>query len=126
MQTIMITGRVGGDAETRQAGSGTVTNFSCAVDQGWGDKKVTNWFRVAIWGERGKKLEPYIKKGEKVAVTGHLIIGEYNGKPQYEVRANDVDCFMSGKKSDGAAPQERQSRPQPATFDADLDDEVPF
>jgi single-strand DNA-binding protein len=126
MQTITITGRVGGDAETRQAGSGTVTNFSCAVDQGWGDKKTTNWFRVAIWGERGSKLQPYIKKGEKVAVTGDLIIGEYNGKPQYEVRANDVDCFMSGKKSDDAAPQECQQRAQPAAFDADLDDEVPF
>ena len=34
MQFISITGRVGGDAETRQAGSGTVTNFNCAVDQG--------------------------------------------------------------------------------------------
>jgi len=119
MQFITITGRVGGAAETRQAGSSTVTNFSCAVDQGWGDRKTTNWFRVAIWGERGTKLAQYINKGEKVTVTGELEIGEYNGKPQYEIRAADVDCFMAGKSEGGTTPQR-----EPAT--ADMDDEVPF
>lgn len=120
MQTITITGRVGANAETRQAGTNNVTNFNCAVDQGWGDNKQTNWFRVAIWGERGGKLAQYILKGDKVAVTGELIIGEYNGKPQYEIRCSDVDCFMSGKKADTQQTQQRQ----PAT--ADLDDDVPF
>lgn len=122
MQFISITGRVGGDAETRSAGSGNVTNFNCAVDQGWGDNKQTNWFRVAIWGERGSKLAQYIKKGDKVAVTGELVIGEYNGKPQYEIRAADVDCFMSGKKADGG---ETTRQPEPA-FKTGLDDDVPF
>jgi single-strand DNA-binding protein len=122
MQFIAITGRVGGDAETRSAGSGTVTNFNCAVDQGWGDNKQTNWFRVAIWGERGSKLAQYIKKGEKVAVTGELVIGEYNGKPQYEIRAADVDPFMSGKPAAGT----QQRQPAMSGADPDLDDDVPF
>jgi single-strand DNA-binding protein len=129
MQTITITGRVGGNAETRQAGNGTVTNFSCAVEQGWGQNKITNWFRVAIWGERGTKLQPYIKKGEKVAVTGDLLIGEYNGKPQYEVRAADIDCFMTPKGDGGStagASSQGARHEQPAAFGPDLDDEVPF
>lgn len=120
MQTITITGRVGGNAETRSVGSGTVTNFNCAVDQGWGDSKQTNWFRVAIWGDRGSKLAQYIVKGEKVAVTGELTIGEYQGKPQYEIRCSDVDCFMSGKK---AETQPAQRQPESV---GDLDDSVPF
>lgn len=120
MQTITITGRVGGDAETRQAGGTNVTNFNCAVDQGWGDKKTTNWFRVAIWGERGGKLQQYILKGQKVAVTGDLEIGEYNGKPQYEIRAHDVDCFMQAK-GDAQPHQAPQRQPAPV----DLDDDVP-
>jgi single-strand DNA-binding protein len=124
MQFITITGRVGADAETRTAGSSNVTNFNCAVDQGWGDSKTTNWFRVAIWGERGSKLQQYISKGDKVAVTGELLIGEYNGKPQYEIRAADVDCFMSGKKEGGQS--ERKPAPANAAFDTDLDDDVPF
>lgn len=131
MQFISITGRVGGDAETRSAGSGTVTNFNCAVDQGWGDSKQTNWFRVAIWGERGSKLAQYIKKGEKVAVTGELVIGEYNGKPQYEIRAADVDPFMSSKKNEAPDPSgydERNARHggDHEPVDADLSDDVPF
>jgi single-strand DNA-binding protein len=123
MQNITITGRIGGDAETRQAGSGNVTNFNCAVDQGWGDNKQTNWYRVAIWGERGGKLAPYILKGQKVAVTGELVIGEYQGKPQYEIRAADVDCFMSAK-GEGSQPQPSSQSRAPAQ--SDLDDDVPF
>jgi single-strand DNA-binding protein len=124
MQIITITGRVGKEAETRQAGNSTVTNFSCAVDQGWGENKTTNWFRVAIWGDRGSKLQQYIHKGDKVAVTGELTIGEYEGKPQYEIRCNDIDCFMSKKESNGQ-PQQQARQPAPAG-DIDLDDDVPF
>lgn len=128
MQFITITGRVGGAAETRQAGSNNVTNFNCAVDQGWGDNKQTNWFRVAIWGDRGSKLAPYINKGEKVTVTGELVIGEYNGKPQYEIRAADVDCFMA-KKEQGASSAPTYGTRQDhyaASEPAGLDDDVPF
>ncbi len=126
MQFITITGRVGGDAETLAAGQNNVTNFNCAVDQGWGDNKQTNWFRVAIWGERGGKLQQYITKGSKVAVTGELVIGEYNGKPQYEIRAADVDCFMSPKGGDGSQGAPTKPARNAQAFDTDLDDDVPF
>jgi single-strand DNA-binding protein len=119
MQIITITGRVGGNAETREAGSTNVTNFNVAVDQGWGNDKTTNWYRVAIWGERGTKLRQYIMKGDKVAVTGELVIGEYNGKPQYEIRAHDLDCFMAAK-SDKTA---EQRQPEPVLDDGS---DVPF
>lgn len=113
MQLIFLTGRVGGDAETRTAGNGEVTSFNLAVDQGWGERKTTNWFRVSIWGDRGRKLAGHILKGNKVAVSGELSIGEYNGKPQYEVRASEVDPFMGG-------PSPRQTQPVEET------DSVPF
>ncbi len=115
MQLIFLTGRVGGDAETRTAGNGEVTSFNLAVDQGWGERKTTNWFRVSIWGDRGRKLAGHILKGNKLVVSGELEIGEYQGKAQYNVRAAEVDPFMGG-------PSPRQT--QPAT--ADLDDNVPF
>lgn len=132
MQIIHLTGRVGGDAETRKAGQNDVTNFNLAVDQGWGQNKSTNWFRIAIWGDRGTKLAAYIKKGDKVAVSGELTIGEYNGKPQYEVRCHDVDCFMGGKQ-DGQrnyGPRHRWGSGAPELDDAvpnfDDDSSVPF
>jgi single-strand DNA-binding protein len=118
MQMIFLTGRVGGDAETRTAGSGEVTSFNLAVDQGWGERKSTNWFRVSIWGDRGRKLAGHILKGNKLAVTGELSIGEYNGKPQYEVRAHEVDPWMGN----GSSPRNDQQS-APAMMD---DSEVPF
>ena len=123
MQTVFLTGRVGGDAEVRTAGNGEVTSFNLAVDQGWGERKATNWYRVSIWGDRGRKLAGHITKGNKIAVTGELEIGEYNGKPQYNVRAAEVDPFMAPKGSQGA-PQQPVSNAQ--TYEHDLADDVPF
>lgn len=127
MQQIVLSGRVGGDAEVRQAGGSEVTSFNLAVDQGWGERKTTNWYRVSIWGDRGRKLAGHILKGNKLVVSGELSIGEYNGKPQYEVRANEVDPFMGGpspRVADGSqgAPQSRGN----PDFETDLSDDVPF
>jgi single-strand DNA-binding protein len=124
MQLIMLTGRVGGDAETRTAGTSEVTSFNLAVDQGWGERKSTNWYRVSIWGDRGRKLAGHILKGNKLAVTGEFSIGEYNGKAQYEVRAHEVDPFMGGPSPRHEASEQRS--PATASFDNDLDSEVPF
>ena len=124
MQNITLTGRVGQNAETRDAGGNQVTSFNLAVDQGYGDRKTTNWFRISIWGDRGAKLREHIRKGDKLAVTGELTIGEYNGKPQYEVRAADIDPFMAPKRepdgSQGALMQRQDA------FAGDLDDDCPF
>jgi single-strand DNA-binding protein len=126
MQLIFLTGRVGGDAETRTAGNGEVTSFNLAVDQGWGERKTTNWFRVSIWGDRGRKLAGHILKGNKLAVSGELSIGEYNGKPQYEVRASEVDPFMGGPSPRQESTKEPIPRSAPAFSEEDDGFQVPF
>ena len=135
MQLITLTGRVGGDAETRTAGSGEVTSFNLAVDQGWGERKTTNWFRVSIWRDRGRKLAGHILKGNKLAVTGEFTIGDYNGKPQYEVRAHEVDPFMGGPSPRQQGGYSGSYNGDPATNSSggtggqpaeDLSDSVPF
>lgn len=114
MQIITVTGRVGGDAETRSAGNSEVTSFNVAVDQGFGERKTTNWFRVSIWGDRGRKLAGHILKGNKIAVTGELEVGEYQGKTQLGIRASEVDPFMGGP-----SPRQTTQQPQPAGLDED-------
>ena len=141
--TVSYVGNVGGDAETRQAGNGSVTSFNVAVSQGFGDKKTTNWLRTSLWGQRGEKLAQYITKGTMVYVTGELSFDEYNGKTQFNVRANDVNPFLGKRESSGgyagsynghpdtngsgsAKARELVSAAQAAGFNPDLDDEVPF
>lgn len=127
MQTIFTTGALGSDAVTRQAGRDDVTSFSVASNQGYGENKTTIWFRCSIWGKRGTSLAPYLLKGGKVALSGELEIGEYDGKPQYNIRVNEID-LMGGneRKSDGksgGSMARHDTRQEPA--DA-LDDNVPF
>lgn len=123
MQTIVLTGNVGRDPEQRSTqGGDSVTSFSVAVRQGFKRDAPSVWFRCSVWGKRGDTIRDHVRKGTKVTVVGELTIGEYQGKPQYDVRVNDVDWQPSG---------ERAARPEQASGSGfggsdDLGDEVPW
>src|SRR3546814_3692198 len=96
MQTITVTGGVGRDAELRSTQRGDqVCSFYVGVNQGYGDKKSTNWYRVSLWGKRGESLQPYLLKGVKVAISGEFETSEYEGKTQLNIRANEEDIMSS-------------------------------
>lgn len=127
MQNITVAGRLGQDSKlaTTQAGK-DVLNFTVAVDQGYGDRKQTNWWRVSLWGERGRKLAQYLRKGSQVTVTGNFELGEYEGKPQLNIMANEI--ALQGGKQDGSQGHSDgfQDKPAAGGFGDDLDDSVPF
>ena len=125
MQTLILSGNLGSDAVTRQTQKGDkVTSFNVGSKQGFGDSASTNWFRCTIWGERGEKIAQYLLKGVKVFVTGELSIGSYEGKPQYDVRVNEIEWE---RRQAGEARAPDGSRGAPAQpFNPDLDDDVPF
>ncbi len=129
MQTIIITGNVGRDPEQRSTqGGDNVTSFSVGVRQGWGDRASTNWFRCSVWGKRGDTIRDHVRKGTKVTVIGELTIGEYQGKPQYDVRVNDVDWQPAGERREqgGRTDSRGGGGMQGGGFGDDLDDDVPF
>jgi len=125
MNTIFFTGNVGRDAEVRTVNGTDVCNFTVAVKQGFSRDAPTEWYRVAVWGSRGSSLAQHVKKGAKVAVCGELVIGSYEGKPQYEVRAHEVDPFCGGKR-DEAGTSEASRQSAPVYGDDELDSDVPF
>jgi single-strand DNA-binding protein len=131
MNIIHFTGRIGKDAETRSTSKGEVCSFSVAVQQGISRDAKAEWYRCSIWGQRGSNLVSHLTKGAKVSVCGTLAIGEYDGKPQFNVNVLEIDPFCGGKSD--AAPKEYGNavHKTPATgggspFDPDLDDDVPF
>jgi single-strand DNA-binding protein len=128
MQKLFTTGRIGKDAELRTTQSGQqVCGFSLASDQGFGDKKTTNWFRVSLWGKRGQSLAPYLLKGGQVAVSGELEIGEWEGKPQFNINADDIDLMGGRSKQDNSHPnQDFTGGAGNPAFDDGLNDSVPF
>lgn len=132
MQTITIAGRLGRDAELRTTNGGdAVCGFTVAVHTSQGREKVTNWWRVSLWGKRGEALAQYLTKGAQVTVVGEFSLSEYEGKPQLNVRASEI--ALQGSKSDGQREPDG-SRGSPvqarkaadATYAADLSDDIPF
>lgn len=143
MQLITIAGRIGKDAELRTTSNGDkVCGFSVAVETRNGRDKVTNWFRVSLWGKRGEALSQYLTKGSAVTVVGEFSLGEYDGKPQLNLRASEV-ALQGGGNGNGGGQSRREpdgSRGSPANewgntgggytrssgFGDDLDDDIPF
>lgn len=135
-----FTGRLGRDAEQKYLPNGTaVTEFTVAVDVGFGDKKTTLWPRCAMFGDRGAKVAQYLLKGQQVGVSGSVNMREWTNKDSetktsLEVRVSELDLI--GSKGDGESRQAPQAeRPQAQsqiapskknpTFD-DMDDDIPF
>jgi single-strand DNA-binding protein len=133
MQTITITGFLSKDAEIRNTqGGDQIANWNVPVRQGFGDKEKTNWFRVSIWGKRAD-FAGKARKGDAVTVTGELTIGEYDGKPQYEIRANDFQSIRPAPRdgSNGApagGTSNRAQEPHPGAHVGDFadDSDLPF
>ena len=113
----------------------------------------TEWHNVVIFNENlGRVAKSYLKKGSKVYLEGQIQTRKWTGpigqRPLHDRdRASELPrrapaarqprrrrrssrgAFnedFGGDDFGGGAPAKTQSRPQPAAFDTDLDDDVPF
>ena len=127
MQNITIAGRVGRDAELRRTqGGDAVCSFTVAVDYRNGRDKATNWWRVSLWGKRAEALAPYLLKGVSVTVSGEFSLGDYDGKPQLNIRASEI--ALQGARQGGEQRQSEGTKGLGGGFHDpnDLDDSIPF
>ena len=115
----------------------------------------TEWHRVVIFNENlGRTAKNYLRKGSKVYLEGQLQTRKWTDASGQEKFSTEVvlqnfnsslvlldsreggggggggrsdygDDFGGGGYSGGGG-SKPQSRPQPAAFDTDLDDDVPF
>src|SRR4051812_14838083 len=125
------------------------------TDKASGERKEkTEWHNVVIFNENlGRVAKNYLRKGSKVYLEGQLQTRKWqdqSGNDRYTTeivlqkfrgelvlldsregsgggggRGAFSDDFGGGDDF-GGPPQRQQSRPQPAAFDTDLDDDVPF
>jgi single-strand DNA-binding protein len=112
----------------------------------------TEWHNVVIFNENlGRVAKSYLRKGSKVYLEGQIQTRKWtdqsgNDKYTTEVvlqRFRGELVLLDSRDGGGGArggdfggeefvgsssggSQRQQSRPQPAAFDADLDDDVPF
>ena len=126
MNQISVAGRLTRDAETRAAGSDTVTGFGVAEDvRGVGGAKSSQFFDCSLWGKRGTALEPHLRKGSQVTVWGALTTREHNGKTYMQIKVSEIALQGGGKSQDAPAQRPASARDE---FVADQggDDDIPF
>jgi single-strand DNA-binding protein len=135
---------------------GEVVNFRIAVSESWKAKdgqrqERTEWVNIACFNSGlGGLVKRFLKKGSKVYVEGKLQTRKWqdqSGNDRYStevvIQAFGGTVIKLDKKDDGGGGGSRSggyddsrqddfgggsssSRPQPAAFDTDLDDDVPF
>ena len=135
---------------------GEVVNLRVATSESWKDRdgnrqERTEWHQVVIFNENlGRVAKSYLKKGSKVYLEGQLQTRKWTDQSGNDRYSTEVvlqrfrgelvllDSREGGGGGRGAfnedfggddfggGSQRTQSRPQPAAFDTDLDDDVPF
>jgi single-strand DNA-binding protein len=152
---VILVGNLGADPEARSLNSGgEVVNMRVATSEQWKDKdgnrqERTEWHNVVIFNENlGRVAKSYLRKGSKVYLEGQIQTRKWtdqSGNDRYttevvlqrfrgelvlldsrESAGGGRGAFNEDFEDAGAAPSKTQSRPQPAAFEADLDDDVPF
>lgn len=124
MQTIIIAGNIGKDALTKDVNGNSVTEWSVGVSSGRNSD--TTWYKCSYWGTRGAKVGQYIRKGDKITVSGALTAGVYDGKPDMKINVADL-TLQGGRDNASSAPARQSPKPAPDDLDDDLDsDEIPF
>lgn len=136
MNVFTAVGRIGRDAETKYTKAGKpLAVWPLAVDDGFGDNKVTTWFDCVMFGDRGTKLAEYIVKGGQLAVSGSIRLDTYTSKDgtdksKIAMRIQEVTLLSKPNTERQARPPE--PKPQAAQAKAEAfaddfaDDDIPF
>ena len=104
---ISLTGRLTKEPTKKDWQGTTVVSFTVAVNttKKEGDKYVSDFYNVSVWGKSGEFILPRVTKGSMVQVYGDLVLQPYKDKNNVErqslsVRASDVLPLTPTQKKD--------------------------
>lgn len=121
MASIQIYGRLTRDPELRQAGESQVAKLSVA-DADYFRSGDPLYHEVEIWGKQAENACSFLKRGNRVNITGQLVPNNYekNGETikRQVVRCDRFNIVETKQESSGTAPAPAAAAP----FDA----EIPF
>jgi len=149
---VILVGNLGAEPEARSLNNGgEVVNLRVATSETWKDRdgnrqERTEWHNVVIFNEHiGRVAKSYLRKGSKVYIEGKLQTRKWadqSGNDRYTTEVvlqkfSGELVLLDGRDEGGSGGSDRgsygngsssrpQQRPQPAAFDSDLDDDVPF
>jgi len=98
---VMGSVRLVGDAEVKFSNTGTCICKFGASDYEYSPKQkkcVGDIWNFVLWGEKGEKLAPYLKKFVKVFLVGKIKKNVVKDKTYIEVTVETLDFIESPKK----------------------------
>ena len=128
MIKLIVSGRVGSDAQLKSVGDTTVCSFSIAHTEkvyGVNPSEKTIWVACSIWGERAEKLSPHITKGTFLVVEGSGGVNAYLKDGQASAMIN---CRVTSLEFGGKPATETTITTPPTgkvTFEG-VDGDLPF
>ena len=104
MNSVVLIGRLTKDVDLRYSNNQTaVGRFSLAVDRHDKDKNC-DFINCIAFGKSAENLEKYVKKGNKVAISGRIQTGSYTNKDGKQVYTTDIVAerveFVESKKQE--------------------------
>ena len=130
LNTCTISGNLGKAAELRYTNSQlAVVSFSVAVserrkqaDGSYQDE--VNWLDCTMFGKRAEALQPYLAKGTKLSLTGHLHKSTYerDGK-QYsrvEIIVDEVELMNARREAQAPEAMPPQAVEAASVYDSDI------
>lgn len=104
MNNIILIGRVATNIELRISEKTTYTRFNLAVKR-QGKKDTADFIPCVAFGKKAETIKEYIKKGNKIAIQGQLLMSEYEVKGEkkktFDVYVESMEFLEPKKKEEG-------------------------
>lgn len=107
-----------------------VAKMTVAVDDGFGDKKRTDYIDCTAFGKTAEFCEKYLGKGVLVAVKGKIRTGSFEKKDgtkgkTLEIAIDDIKRLEWNDYNGARKTSQQSGEPVPDGF-AELDESIPF
>ena len=126
MNKAILIGRLTRDPDVRKSNETMVARYTLAVDR---FKDGADFISCVAFGKSAEFADKYLKKGTKIAVTGHIQTGSYENREGQKVYTTDVIVetheFVEPKNKEPQEPMETPDDFVAVPDDADIDG-LPF
>jgi single-strand DNA-binding protein len=132
---VILIGRLTRDPEVRYSSGENaivIARYTLAVDRKFNrEEQSADFISCVAFGKSGEFAEKYLKKGMKIAVTGHIQTGSYTNKDGVKIYTTDVivedNEFVESKRtSDENAAGGSRGEDGLMNIPDDIAEELPF
>ena len=127
--TAILIGNVGNDPEfVSFDNGGRIGKLALATSKKWTDKQTgeikeqTQWHNIVVHGRTVEVVEKYVKKGDKLCITGEINYKQWekDGEKKYmtEIVCHELKMLGGRKQS--------QEQPKTETKTEGVEDDLPF